>query len=87
MEEPAALHARADASSRTPRPLNQSFPTPDKANAFFVAGFNLNIRDDHADYPALLLGNYMLGGGFLSSRLVHAHPAEGRPQLRRRLRR
>jgi zinc protease len=50
-------------------PLNQSFPTPDKANAFFVAGFNLNIRDDHADYPALLLGNYMLGGGFLSSRL------------------
>ena len=51
-------------------PLNQSFPTPDKANAFFVAGFNLNIRDDHADYPALLLGNYMLGGGFLSSRLA-----------------
>jgi zinc protease len=50
-------------------PKNQSFPTPDKANAFFVAGFNLNIRDDHADYPALLLGNYMFGGGFLSSRL------------------
>ena len=51
-------------------PANQSFPTPDKANAFFVAGFNLRIRDDHADYPALLLGNYMLGGGFLSSRLA-----------------
>ena len=51
-------------------PLNQSLPTPDKANAFFVAGFNLNIRDDHADYPALLLGNYMFGGGFLSSRLA-----------------
>ena len=51
-------------------PTNQSFATPDKANAFFVAGFNLSIRDDHADYPALLLGNYMLGGGFLSSRLA-----------------
>ena len=51
-------------------PMNQSFTTPDKANAFFVAGFNLSIRDDHADYPALLLGNYMLGGGFLSSRLA-----------------
>ena len=50
-------------------PANQSFPTPDKANAFFVAGFNLSIRDDHPDYPALVLGNYMLGGGFLSSRL------------------
>jgi zinc protease len=51
-------------------PMNQSFATPDKANAFFVAGFNLSIRDDHADYPALVLGNYMLGGGFLSSRLA-----------------
>ncbi|HYU99480.1 MAG TPA: insulinase family protein, partial [Pyrinomonadaceae bacterium] len=50
--------------------VNQSFPTPDKANAFFVAGFNLKIRDDNPDYPALLLGNYMLGGGFLNSRLA-----------------
>ena len=51
-------------------PVNQSFPAPDKANAFFVAGFNLQLRDDHPDYPALVLGNYMLGGGFLSSRLA-----------------
>ena len=50
--------------------VNQSFATPDKANAFFVAGFNFKLRDDHADYPALVLGNYMLGGGFLSSRLA-----------------
>lgn len=50
--------------------VNQSFPTPDKANAFFVAGFNLKIRDDNPDYAALLLGNYMLGGGFLNSRLA-----------------
>jgi zinc protease len=42
---------------------NQSFPAPDKANAFFVAGFNLKIRDDNPDYAALLLGHYMLGGG------------------------
>jgi zinc protease len=48
----------------------QTFETPDKAQAFFVAGENLNIRDDDADYPALVLGNYMLGGGFLNSRLV-----------------
>src|SRR5687767_5324338 len=51
-------------------PVNQSFPAPDKANAFFVAGFNLKLRDDHPDYAALLLGNYMLGGGFLNSRLA-----------------
>jgi zinc protease len=28
------------------------------------------LRDDDADYPALILGNYMLGGGFLNSRLM-----------------
>jgi zinc protease len=44
--------------------------TPDKAQAFFVAGLNLALRDDDADYPALVLGNYMLGGGFLNSRLM-----------------
>ena len=50
--------------------VNESFATPDKANAVFVAGINLRVRDDHADYPALLIGNYMLGGGFLNSRLA-----------------
>ena len=28
------------------------------------------MRDDDPDYPALVLGNYMLGGGFLNSRLA-----------------
>lgn len=50
-------------------PVNQSIETPDKANAFFVAGMKLNMKDDHADYPALLLADYMLGGGLLNSRL------------------
>ena len=44
--------------------------TPDKANAFFLAGMNLGLRDDDPDYPALVMGNYMLGGGFLNSRLA-----------------
>ncbi len=52
--------------------------TPDKANALFVAGQNLALRDDDADYPALLLGNYMFGGGFLNSRLaVRVRQKEG----------
>ncbi|MFL6211103.1 MAG: M16 family metallopeptidase [Pyrinomonadaceae bacterium] len=50
--------------------VNQTLPAPDKANAVFVAGFNFNMRDDNPDYPALVLGNYMLGGGFLNSRLA-----------------
>jgi len=62
--------ARVPSVYKDVTPLNQSFPTPDKANAFFVAGLNLKIRDDNPDYPALLLGNYMLGGGFLNSRLA-----------------
>jgi zinc protease len=49
---------------------DENFEAPDKANAFFVGGQNLNVRDDDPDYPGLLLGNYMLGGGFLNSRLA-----------------
>ncbi|NJN40381.1 MAG: insulinase family protein [Gammaproteobacteria bacterium] len=36
--------------------------TPDKANAVYRAGFNLPLRDDDPDFPALVLGNYLLGG-------------------------
>ena len=52
------------------KPTPQSIEAPDKANAFMVAGVNLPLRDDDPDYPALVLGNYMLGGGFLNSRLA-----------------
>src|SRR5260370_41874141 len=48
----------------------KTFDTPDKTNAFFLAATNLPIRDDDAAYPALVLGNYILGGGFLNSRLA-----------------
>jgi len=53
----------------TASPQQKTFETPDKAQAFYVAGMNLKIRDDDPDYPALVFGNYMLGGGFLNSRL------------------
>jgi len=43
--------------------------TPDKANATFTTGLLFPMRDDDPDYPALLMGNYMFGGGTLSSRL------------------
>ncbi|MEP7065970.1 MAG: pitrilysin family protein [Gemmatimonadota bacterium] len=44
--------------------------TPDKANALFFAGLNLPIRDDAPEYPALLMGDYIVGGGALDSRLA-----------------
>ena len=61
---------------RMPRPyqdvetVSVVIETPDKANALMLAAMAIPMRDDHPDYPALVLGNYMLGGGFLSSRLA-----------------
>jgi zinc protease len=51
------------------KPANLSIETPDKANAFFIAGLGFPMRDDNADFPALVLGNYLLGGSGLKSRL------------------
>jgi zinc protease len=48
----------------------RTFQTPDKTNAVFMAGVNLPVRDDDADYPALVMANFMFGGGFLNSRLA-----------------
>ena len=51
-------------------PTAESIHTPDKANAAYFAGLVLPMRDDDPDYPALVIGNYVLGGGSgLSSRL------------------
>jgi len=51
-------------------PVNQTIETPDKQNAVFVASERLHISDKDPEYPALVMGNYMLGGGFLNSRLA-----------------
>lgn len=63
-------YTRIESKAVPVKTLNQSFETPDKPNGFFVAAYNFEFRDDHPDYPALVLGNYMLGGGFLNSRLA-----------------
>jgi len=42
----------------------------DKPNAFLIARQSLPVGQEHADYPALVLGNYILGGGALKSRLA-----------------
>jgi zinc protease len=50
--------------------INTAVEAPDKANAWFVAGYSFEMKDDNPDYAAMVLGNYMLGGGFLNSRLA-----------------
>ena len=53
-----------------PPAVNLQIETPDKANAIFIAQQNLSLRDDNPDYPALMLGGYMIGGGVMNSRLA-----------------
>ena len=62
--------------SRIPTDAQTSVPgrieeilTPDKANAIYYGGMQIRMRDDHPDYAALQVGNYILGAGALSSRL------------------
>jgi zinc protease len=43
--------------------------TPDKANAVFLAGLAFRMKETDDDFPALRLGNFIFGGGTLSSRL------------------
>jgi zinc protease len=49
--------------------VEQEILTPDKANAMYVAGTAFPLKETDADYPGVLIGNYVFGGGALSSRL------------------
>ena len=43
--------------------------TPDKSNALLYSGQQYSLSDLSPEYASLVLGNYILGGGALSSRL------------------
>ena len=49
---------------RNYKPINKNIETPDKANAIFVASQTVKLSMKDADYPAMLMANYMIGGGF-----------------------
>ncbi|HBJ37754.1 MAG TPA: insulinase family protein, partial [Planctomycetaceae bacterium] len=44
--------------------------TPDKSNAMLYGSMQFNLDDEAAAFAALEMGNYVLGGGSLSSRLA-----------------
>jgi len=53
------------------RPAGRSVvPMPDKSNVDVRMGHTVPIRRDHDDYPALYVGNYILGGNF-AARLMN----------------
>ena len=50
--------------------VTKTIAAKDKKSAAMAAGCNLPLQDNDPDYPALVIGNYMLGGGFLNSRMA-----------------
>ena len=57
-------------AEKPPKPETIRIETPDKANAMYFAGLLLPLKDDHPDYPALIVGNEVLGGSGFASRLM-----------------
>ncbi len=49
--------------------MKEDILTPDKANTEFLAGLSFPLNEKDPEYAALRLGNLILGGGTLSSRL------------------
>ena len=49
---------------------DKDIKTPDKKNAMLMAGMDFKMKDDNPDYPALMMGNFIFGQGFLNSRLA-----------------
>ncbi len=70
--KPSVSYHRAGtvASTKMKREV-EIIETPDKANSVFYAGQQYSMRDDDPKYPALAVGNYIFGGGGLSSRLAN----------------
>ncbi len=52
------------------KPEHKTIETPDKENAMYLAGTVFPLKDDAPDYPALAVGNFILGGGSISSRIA-----------------
>ncbi len=50
--------------------VDKTFETPDKANSLVLMRQGFAMNQDAADYPAMVIGNYILGGGTLKSRIA-----------------
>jgi zinc protease len=52
------------------KPIHTFLNTPDKENGFYTARINLDLNVEDPDFPALMLADYIFGGGGLRSRLM-----------------
>jgi zinc protease len=58
----AAPYARLTSSYKKVAAIDKKIETPDKENAQFEAGLRIQMSESDADYPAMVLANYMFGG-------------------------
>jgi zinc protease len=59
----ASPYQRIVNSAKEVQRINTKIETPDKQNAQFSAGLRLTMRDSDPDYAAMMMANYMFGGG------------------------
>jgi zinc protease len=57
--------------------LDRKIETPDKQNAFFIAAVKTKMSDEDADYPAMVLANYIIGGSSASRLYSRIRDKEG----------
>lgn len=93
LEKSLATWPKVQAYARIPDPYQEVAPkrfdieTPDKANAFYLSRQWFPLQDTSADYPALMLSNFLLGASEKSRLWVRVREKEGlsysvRSQLR-----
>ncbi|MFZ2297313.1 MAG: pitrilysin family protein [Aquabacterium sp.] len=58
-----AAYVRVPDPFRAVKTTTLQLTTPDRQNAAMTASVSLPLSDTHADYPALMLANHLLGGG------------------------
>ena len=72
-----AKYARIGMKYTKVAPESKVIEAPDKANAMFIAALPVKMKDTDPDYPALVLGNYILGSGMNSRLFARIRGKEG----------
>lgn len=67
---PAAAYAQVTRSYQDIPPVRLTEAVKEKENAVFVAALPVQMKREDPDYAALYVTNYLLGGGFMDSRLA-----------------
>ena len=70
-------YTRVPRPAQPPKPARLLLATPDKQNAFLLVRESVPLNNTDADYPALLMADYLLGGGTSSRLWKRVREAEG----------